>query len=65
MPNKLFNVHPKNYGKGSRSCRLCKNRRGNINIFLLIKGIIRQYEMMLCRRCFRENRVTIGFVKYR
>ena len=21
--------------------------------------------MMLCRRCFRENRVAIGFVKYR
>jgi len=31
----------------------------------LMSGIIRQYEMMLCRRCFRENRSTIGFVKYR
>jgi len=30
-----------------------------------IIGMIRQYEMMLCRRCFRENRVAIGFVKYR
>ena len=55
MPNKLYKQHPTNYGKGSRRCRLCNNRR----------GIIRQYEMMLCRRCFRENRVNIGFVKYR
>jgi len=23
MPNKLFRTHPTNYGKGSRSCRLC------------------------------------------
>ena len=28
MPNKLFRVHPRNYGKDSRRCRLCKNRRG-------------------------------------
>ena len=32
---------------------------------IIKKGMIRQYEMMLCRRCFRENRVAIGFVKYR
>ena len=28
MPNKLYNTHPKNYGKGSRECRVCANRRG-------------------------------------
>ncbi len=32
MPNKLFRVHPRNYGKDSRRCRLCKNRRGKIAI---------------------------------
>ncbi len=26
-------------------------------------GLIRKYHMMLCRRCFRENAVAIGFRK--
>ena len=28
MPNKLQYVHPRQYGKDSRPCRLCKNNRG-------------------------------------
>jgi small subunit ribosomal protein S29e len=60
MPNKLQYTHPRNYGKDSRRCRLCKNRRGRENLKI---GIIRKYELMLCRRCFRENRVQIGFAK--
>nr|AGE89260.1 40S ribosomal protein S29 [Cryptocaryon irritans] len=55
MPNKLFRVHPRNYGKDSRGCRVCNIRR----------GLIRKYEMNICRRCFRENSDQIGFFKYR
>ena len=53
MPNKLYKVHPRNYGKDSHKCRVCKNRR----------GVIRKYEMNMCRRCFRENAAAIGFVR--
>ncbi|KAH9386946.1 small subunit ribosomal protein S29e [Nematocida major] len=40
-------------GKGSRSCRACMSRR----------GLIRKYDMMICRRCFREYAEDIGFEK--
>lgn len=40
-------------GKGARCCRSCMNRR----------GIIRKYELMMCRRCFREYAEDIGFEK--
>jgi len=36
-------------------CRKCGNNH----------GLIRKYHMMLCRRCFRENAISIGFRKYR
>jgi ribosomal protein S14 len=50
-----WNAHPKGYGKGTRSCRLCNGAR----------GIIRKYGLDMCRRCFREKAVDIGFQKYR
>lgn len=40
-------------GKGSRDCRRCMNHR----------GIIRTYELNICRRCFREFANDIGFEK--
>lgn len=46
--------HRKDYGKGSRSCRACHTFR----------GIIRKYDMMICRRCFREYAGDIGFQVY-
>jgi len=48
------NSHKKPYGKGSRSCRACFSFR----------GIIRKYDMMICRRCFREYAKDIGFQVY-
>lgn len=48
-----FQSHAKEFGKGSRSCRACFNRR----------GLIRKYDLDLCRRCFREYALEIGFVK--
>eukprot|EP00353_Schmidingerella_taraikaensis_P002607 CAMPEP_0185577572 /NCGR_PEP_ID=MMETSP0434-20130131/10435_1 /TAXON_ID=626734 ORGANISM="Favella taraikaensis, Strain Fe Narragansett Bay" /NCGR_SAMPLE_ID=MMETSP0434 /ASSEMBLY_ACC=CAM_ASM_000379 /LENGTH=54 /DNA_ID=CAMNT_0028195177 /DNA_START=26 /DNA_END=190 /DNA_ORIENTATION=- len=53
MPHLMY-THPKTYGPGSRKCRVCSNRR----------GLIRKYGLMICRRCFREKAVEIGFVKY-
>ncbi|GMH33702.1 hypothetical protein BSKO_01536 [Bryopsis sp. KO-2023] len=46
--------HPRNYGKGSRACRVCGNRWGLIN----------KYGLQICRQCFRERAKDIGFVKY-
>jgi small subunit ribosomal protein S29e len=53
MPNKLFRSHPRGYGKDSRKCRVCKAKQ----------GLIRKYEMMVCRRCFREIAKYVGFKK--
>ncbi|KAE9345200.1 hypothetical protein PF008_g8871 [Phytophthora fragariae] len=47
--------HPRNYGKDSRHCRVCKTTR----------GLIRKYHLNMCRRCFRERSTDIGFIKYR
>lgn len=43
------------YGKGSRKCVKCGS----------FKGIVRKYNLMYCRRCFREVAASIGFHKYR
>ena len=43
------------FGKGSRKCVRCGG----------FKGIIRKYELMYCRRCFREVAYDLGFRKYR
>ncbi|GAV66305.1 Ribosomal_S14 domain-containing protein [Cephalotus follicularis] len=49
----VWNSHPKNYGPGSRACRVCGNPH----------GIIRKYGLMCCRQCFRSNAKEIGFIK--
>ncbi|KAJ3138206.1 40S ribosomal protein S29 [Physocladia obscura] len=51
----VWNSHPKNYGKGSRACRVCAHQA----------GLIRKYGLNLCRQCFREYAADIGFVKHR
>ena len=55
MPNKLFNRHPSTFGKDSRRCRVC----------LMARGVIQKYELIMCRKCFRERATLIGFNKYR
>ena len=45
--------HPRGYGKGSRTCRVCGNGG----------GIVRKYNLMICRQCFNEKSAAIGFVK--
>ncbi|KAG5440220.1 hypothetical protein PCANB_001790 [Pneumocystis canis] len=46
---------PRHYGKGSRGCRVCGHTA----------GLIRKYDLNICRQCFREYAVNIGFQKYR
>lgn len=43
------------YGKGSRHCSRC----GTYN------GLVRRYGLNLCRQCFREVAVQLGFKKFR
>ncbi|GJQ08359.1 hypothetical protein GpartN1_g3296.t1 [Galdieria partita] len=50
----IWYSHPRNYGKGSRQCRVCSAR----------SGLIRKYGLNLCRRCFREQAKYIGFEKF-
>ncbi|KAF9881278.1 40S ribosomal protein S29 [Colletotrichum karsti] len=49
----VWNSRPRTYGKGSRSCRVCKHTA----------GLIRKYDLNLCRQCFREKAKDIGFTK--
>ena len=44
---------PRKYGQGSRQCRACSNRH----------GLIRKYNLNMCRQCFREYAKDIGFKK--
>ncbi|MFA5106136.1 MAG: 30S ribosomal protein S14 [Candidatus Micrarchaeia archaeon] len=41
-------------GKGRRKCRFCGSSR----------GMIRSFDLRVCRRCFREVGEKIGFRKY-
>lgn len=41
-------------GRGKRICRICGGRR----------GLIRAYNLYICRRCFREVAPRINFKKY-
>lgn len=41
-------------GKGLRKCRLCGTAR----------GLIRKYNLNVCRRCLRNHGESFGFRKY-
>lgn len=41
-------------GRGNRKCRICGTAR----------GVIRKYELHICRRCFREVALDVGFEKH-
>ena len=43
------------FGKETRRCERCGNSR----------GFIGKYGLNLCRRCFKEVAIKIGFRKYR
>ncbi|KAK7516508.1 40S ribosomal protein uS14 [Phyllosticta citriasiana] len=51
----VYFSRPRTYGKGSRCCRVCTHKA----------GLIRKYNLNICRQCFREKSADIGFVKHR
>jgi small subunit ribosomal protein S29e len=55
-PDKLYATHPKNYGKGSRPCRVT-GRNGGM-------GLIRKYGINMKRQVFRERAIDMGWMKY-
>lgn len=42
------------FGRGANACRRCGSKN----------GLIRRYNIYLCRQCFREKAKEIGFRKY-
>ena len=54
MPHQQLS-HPRKYGKDSRSCRVTGQNM----------GLIRKYDLMMSRQCFREQAAQIGFKKLR
>ncbi|GFS19501.1 40S ribosomal protein S29 [Elysia marginata] len=48
-----WRAHPRRFGPGSRSCRVCGNTH----------GLVRKYGLNMCRRCFRQYSDDIGFKK--
>jgi len=49
----IWYSHPRKNGKGSRGCRVSNTHN----------GVIRKYNLMICRRFFREYADKIGFQK--
>jgi len=47
-------VKNRKYGKRTRPCRRCGT----------FTAVIRSYDLLLCRRCFREINTKLGFNKY-
>lgn len=43
----------RDFGKGISKCSLCGTTR----------GVIKKYELNICRRCFRLNATKLGFKK--
>jgi len=54
MANHTTRLNISRRGKGSRVCRRCGTHR----------GLIRAYDINVCRRCFREVAKKMGFKKY-
>ncbi|MFQ5406556.1 MAG: 30S ribosomal protein S14 [Candidatus Micrarchaeia archaeon] len=40
--------------RGNRKCKVCGN----------VRGLIRAFELYICRKCFREHAKELGFTKY-
>eukprot|EP00116_Pleurobrachia_bachei_P016104 sb/3476366/ len=53
--NDVWYSHPRKYGPGSRTCRVCGNPH----------GLIRKYGLDMCRQCFQQYSKSIGFQKLR
>ncbi len=51
---KFNQPHKRTCGIALRKCRNCGRNRGHIN----------KYGLHLCRQCFREMAISLGFKKY-
>ena len=45
--------HTTKFGRGANECKMCGRKQ----------GLVRRYNIMLCRQCFREWASKIGFKK--
>lgn len=41
------------FGRGAHQCQICGRKQ----------GLVRRYNIMLCRQCFRDYAAKIGFKK--
>lgn len=48
------NKKPRDWKVQPKICKKCGSH----------KGVISKYDLMICRRCFKENALQIGFRKY-
>ncbi len=44
----------KRFGRGANVCKRCGRKQ----------GLVRKYDIYLCRQCFREIAYSMGFRKY-
>lgn len=44
----------KKFGRGANTCKRCGRKQ----------GLVRKYDLYLCRQCFREIAYDMGFEKY-
>ncbi|MCE8424722.1 MAG: 30S ribosomal protein S14 [Candidatus Methanoperedens sp.] len=44
----------KKFGRGANSCKRCGRKQ----------GLVRKYDIYLCRQCFRDMAYNMGFEKY-
>ncbi|XP_036074731.1 40S ribosomal protein S29-like [Rousettus aegyptiacus] len=49
----MYWSHPRKFGQGSRSCRVCSNPH----------GLIQKYGLNMCCQCFCQYAKDIGFIK--
>ncbi|MDK2795687.1 MAG: small subunit ribosomal protein [Archaeoglobaceae archaeon] len=50
----MTKVRTKNFGRGANRCKRCGRKR----------ALVRKYGIYLCRQCFRETAMDLGFKKY-
>ncbi len=44
----------KRFGRGANVCKRCGRKQ----------GLVRKYDIYLCRQCFRDTAYQMGFEKY-
>ncbi|MCQ4152828.1 MAG: 30S ribosomal protein S14 [Archaeoglobi archaeon] len=50
----MTKTRTKKFGRGANQCKRCGRKR----------ALVRKYGIYLCRQCFREKAMELGFKKY-